>query len=189
MFWTSVKWNGIERHDPAGRPGLRHGVVHLPVLVAHRGRRRAREVEEVVARRLVRLAFEVVALVYAIERGFDDARVLAGLDLLLQPVALRPAGDVNKRRQPVERGEQLVLDRPRLDVSRPADDARSAVAAFPCLALLTFEWRDAAVGEADRFGAVVGGEDDNGVIELAHVLQLLEHVRRCCRPSASCRLR
>ena len=34
--------------------------------------------------------------------------------------------------------------------------------------------RDAAVREADRLGAVVGGEDDDGVVELAHVLQLLQ---------------
>ena len=79
-----------------------------------------------------------------------------------------------KRRHPVEGGEQLVLDRARLDVPRPADDHRSAVAAFPGLALLALERRDAAVGEGDRLGAVVGGEDDDGVVELAHVLELLE---------------
>src|SRR5262245_57249156 len=72
-----------ERQDPAFWAGLRHGVVHLPVLVAYRRRRRAREIEEVVARRLGRLAFEVVTLVDAIERGFDDARILATFDLLL----------------------------------------------------------------------------------------------------------
>src|SRR5262245_3590844 len=74
---------GRERHDPAGRPWLRHGVVHLPVLVAHCGRRGAGEVEEVVARRLGRLAFEVVALVEAVKRGLDDAWILTTLDLFL----------------------------------------------------------------------------------------------------------
>ena len=69
----------------------------------------------------------------------------------------------------------LVLDRARLDVARPTDDQRSAVAAFPGLALLALERRNAAVREGDRLGAVVGGEDDDGVVELAHVLQLLEH--------------
>ena len=53
---------------------------------------------------------------------------------------------------------------------------RCAVAAFPSLALLALERRDAAVREGDRLGAVVGGEDDDGVVELAHVLELLEHV-------------
>src|SRR5580692_11183188 len=43
-----VEWN--ERHDPARRTRLRHGVVHLPVLVANRRWRRAREIEEEVAR-------------------------------------------------------------------------------------------------------------------------------------------
>src|SRR5580698_6391823 len=39
-----------KRHDPTGRAGLRHRVVHLPVLVAHCGGRRAREVEEEITR-------------------------------------------------------------------------------------------------------------------------------------------
>ena len=72
--------------------------------------------------------------------------------------------------------KQLVLDRARLDVARPTNDHRSAVAAFPSLALLALERGNAAVREADRLGAVVGGEDDEGVVELAHVLQLLEHI-------------
>jgi hypothetical protein len=52
------------------------------------------------------------------------------LDLLLQIISLGTTCDFDQRGQPVERGEQLVLDRTRLDVSRPADNAWSAVAAF-----------------------------------------------------------
>ena len=104
--------------DPARRAGLRHGVVHLPVLVADRRRGRARIIEEDVTRRLVRLAFEEVALVEAIERRLDDAGILTCLDLLLQPVALGTAGDVDKGRKPVKRGKQLIDDRARLDVAR-----------------------------------------------------------------------
>ena len=63
---------------------------------------------------------------------------------------------------------------PGLMCARPADDHRRAIAAFPGLALLALERRDAAVREGDRLGAVVGGEDDDGVVELAHVLELLE---------------
>ena len=100
--------------------------------------------------------------------------VLARLDLALERVALRAAGDVDEGRHPVERGEELVHHRARLDVPRPAHDARRAIAALPRLALLPLERRDATVGERDRLGAVVGGEDDDGVVELAHVLQLLE---------------
>ena len=92
---------------------------------------------------------QIVALVDAVERGLDDAGIPARLDLLLQVVALGPAGDVDERRQPVERREDLVLDRARLDVARPADDQRSAHAAFPGGQLAALEGRGAAVGEGD----------------------------------------
>src|SRR6185436_35663 len=99
--------------------------------------RRAREVEEVIARRLVGLALEQVALVEAIERRLDDAGVLTRLDPLLQPLALRTAGDVHQRGHPVEGGEQLVVHRTRLDDPRPADDHRRSIAALPGFAFLT----------------------------------------------------
>ena len=111
-----------ERFDPSGRPGSSHAVVHLPVLVAHRGGRRTRVIEEVVPCRRFGLAFEIGKLVDAVELGLDDPGISTFLDLLAQIVALGPAGDFNKCRQPVEGREQLVLDRARLDVSRPADD-------------------------------------------------------------------
>ena len=38
-----------------------------------------------------------------------------------------------------------------------------------------FERGDAAVREGLNLGAVVGGEDDDRVVELAHVFELLEH--------------
>ena len=72
--------------------------------------------------------------------------------------------------------EHLVLDRARLDVARPANDQRRAHAAFPGGQLAALEGRGAAVGEGDVLGAVVGGEDDDGVVELAHVLEFLEDV-------------
>ena len=122
MFCTSVQWNGTSGSDPALRPGLRHGVIHLPVLVADGGRRRARVVEEIVAGRLIGFPFEEVALVDAIERGLDNAWILAGLDLLFQAVALGAARDIDEGWQPVERCKQLVDDRAGLDVPRPADN-------------------------------------------------------------------
>ena len=73
-------------------------------------------------------------------------------------------------------GEHLVLDCVRRDMPGPAHDHRRAVTTFPRLALLALEWRNATVGEADRLGAVIGGEDDDGVVELAHVLQLFQHI-------------
>jgi hypothetical protein len=45
----------------------------------------------VIAGGLVRVAFQIVALVKAIERRLDDARVLSGLELLLEPVAFGAA--------------------------------------------------------------------------------------------------
>src|SRR5262249_61331293 len=77
-----------------GRAGRHHRVVHLPVLVAHRRGLRPAVVEEDLARRLLARAFQVGALIDAIERRLDDARILAGLDLLLQPIALGAARDV-----------------------------------------------------------------------------------------------
>src|SRR5262249_58503131 len=79
-------------------------------------------------------------------------------------------------RYPVEGGEQLVLDRSRLDMAGPPDHARRAVATFPGFAFLTLERRHAAVRKADRFGAVVGSEDDDRVVELSHVFKLLEDI-------------
>ena len=96
MFCTKSEVERDEWHDPAGRPGLRHGVVHLPVLVADRGRRRAREVEEVVTRRLVRRPSRY-------SRWFTPSSVVLtmpgycpALDLLLQILTLRTARDVTK---------------------------------------------------------------------------------------------
>ena len=56
----------------------------------------------------------------------------------------------------------------------PANDARSPHATFPGGQFSALERRDAAVGEGDRLGAVVGGEDDDGVVEFTHVFELLE---------------
>ncbi len=137
----------------------------------------------------VGLAGQIVELVDAIELGLDDARVLARHDLLVELIALGAAGDFDERGQPVEGGEHLLVDGARLDLARPADDAGSAHAAFPGGQLPAFERRVAAIREGDDFRAVVGGEDDDRVVEFAHVFELLEDVRRYCRPSASCRLR
>ena len=76
--------------------------------------------------------------------------------------------------EPIERREDAVLDRARLDVARPADDARRAEAAFIHGALGALERRHAAVGPGEHLGAIVGGEDDDGVVGLADVLEMLQ---------------
>ena len=79
-----------------------------------------------------------------------------------------------KRRQPVETGEDAVLDRARLNLARPADDGGHAEAAFEHGALGGAERRHAAVGPSEDFRAVVGGEDDDGVVGFADVVQVLQ---------------
>ena len=58
----------------------------------------------------------------------------------------------------------------------PADDQRSTHAAFPGGQLPALEGRGAAIREGDGLGTIVGGEGDDGVVELAHLLELLQHV-------------
>ena len=84
-----------------------------------------------------------------------------------------PAAAV-ERGEPVEAGEDAVLDRARLDLARPADDARHAEAAFVDRALGVLERRHAAVRPGEHLGAVVGGEDDDGVVGLADVVEVLQ---------------
>src|SRR6266511_904227 len=123
---------GLDSRDDEARRGFgRDREIRLPILVAHRRRVLAGIVEEGIARRLLRTSREVLGLVDAIERRLHDAGILAGLDPLLQFVSLGAARDVDKRGQPVERREDVVLDGAGSDDARPANDRRSAHAAFP----------------------------------------------------------
>src|SRR5262245_49358051 len=168
---------GLDSRDIEANGGFgRDREIQFPVLVAYRRRARAGIVEVGIARGLFRTPREVLGLVDAIERRSHDAGILAGLDLLLERVALGSAGNVDERRQPVERGEDLLLDGPGPDDTRPADDQRRAHAAFPRIHLRTFERRGAAVGEGEDLGAIVGGEHDDGVVGLSHVVDLLQDV-------------
>src|SRR5262249_12951298 len=83
--------------------------------------------------------------------------------------------DVDECRQPVQGGEYLVLDRARPDDARPTDHHRGTHAALPGGQLPALEGGGAAVREGDRLSAVVGGEDDDRVVGLPHVIDLLEH--------------
>src|SRR5262245_59698888 len=168
---------GLDSRDieTSGRFG-RDREIQLPVLVAHCRRARAGIVEEGVARRLLRTSREVRGLVDAIERRSHDAGILAGLDLLLQSVTLGPAGNADQGGQPVERGEDLLLEGSGPDDARPADDQRRAHAAFPRVHLRAFERRGTAVGEGEDLGAIVGGEHHNGVVGLSHLLDFLKDV-------------
>src|SRR5262245_20045534 len=79
----------------------------------------------------------------------------------------------SERGQPVEAGEYPVLDRARLNLAGPADESRYPEAAFEDGALGRLEWRHATVWPGEDFCAVIGGEDDNGVVGFADILQVL----------------
>src|SRR6185436_195540 len=119
---------------------------------------------------------QIVELVDPLKLGLDDAGIPALHDLLVEVITFCATGDFNKGRQPVVRCEDVVQDGARLDFARPANDTRSAHAALPGGQLATLEGRVATIGVGDHFGAIVGGKDQNRVVELAHVFEFLDHI-------------
>ena len=85
------------------------------------------------------------------------------------------AGGGDEGREPVEPGDDAVLDLAGRHLARPADHRRHAEAAFHDRALALRERRLSAIRPGEDLGAVVGGEDDDGVVVDAHVLELLHH--------------
>ena len=85
------------------------------------------------------------------------------------------AGGGEEGREPVQAGEDAVLHRVRRNLAGPAQDAGHAEAAFHDGPFALRERRVAAIGPGEGLGAVVGGEDDDGVVVHAHVLELLHH--------------
>ena len=79
-----------------------------------------------------------------------------------------------ERGNPVVVAHQLVGHRARLDVARPAHQARHAESAFPVGVLLRAERRHGSVRPGVHVRAVVGGVDDDGVVGDAHVVERLE---------------
>ncbi len=63
----------------------------------------------------------------------------------------------------------------RRDLAGPAQDARHAEAAFDDRPFALRERRRSAIGPGEEFGAVVGGEHDDGIVVLAHIFELLQH--------------
>src|SRR6476659_8100481 len=105
------------------------------------------------------LAFEQGHLVVTVQMLLVTA--VSELHALEELVGYIPiAGSGQESRKPVEAGEDAVLDRARLDVARPARDARHPEAAFHDGALGGLERRHAAVGPGEHFRPVVRGEDD-----------------------------
>src|SRR5207244_672683 len=111
-----------------------------------------------------------------VERGLNEAWILPGFDFLLEGVPLGASGDLDQGRHPIERSEHIGEYRSRFDHARPPNDRRSAVAALIGFALLALERRDSPVRKGDCFRAIICSEDDNRVVEFAHVLELLEDI-------------
>src|SRR5439155_7243142 len=88
---------------------------------------------------------------------------------------IRVASGSEEGREPVHAGEDSILHRIRRHMARPAQDARHAEATFENRPFGLREWCRAAIGPGEEFGAVVSGEDDDGVVVQAEVLKLLHY--------------
>src|SRR6202050_1862764 len=120
------------------------------------------EVEQLGPRRRS-LAGDQIRLAVAVQLGLGGLTVdLHALQQLRRDVRIARRRD--QRRQPIQSGEDAVLHRARLDLARPARDARHTEAALEHRALGGARRRHAAVGPSEDFGAVVGSEDHDGVV-------------------------
>src|SRR5215471_18494293 len=164
------------RHVRGGlfaRPAPRlHKERELEVVEANRAELRAAEIEQLAALGWA-FAGEEIHLVVTVQMVLVGA--IAELHPLQQLIGdVRVARRGHERGEPIEAGEDSVLDRARLDLPRPADDRGHAEAALADRALGVPERRHAAVGPREYLGAVVRGEDDDGVVGLADVVEMLQ---------------
>src|SRR4051794_10502623 len=83
---------------------------------------------------------------------------------------VRVAGCGQESREPIQPGDNAVLDLASRHLTRPADHRRRAEAALHNRALALRERRLSAVRPRKDFGTIVGGEDDDGVVVDTHVL-------------------
>ena len=145
----------------------------LVVVDAHRTERAFAEVEDFVPVRRT-LAGDHVHLVVAVQMHLVGRSPIC-LPFFSSSAMFGLPAAATKRREPVEPGDDAVLDLARRHLARPADHRRHAEAAFHDRALALRERRLSAVRPGEDLGAVVGGEDDDGVVVDAHVLELLHH--------------
>src|SRR5262249_29096961 len=138
---------GQERHVDVGllaEPAVRLvDEAILEVADAHRAQRALAEVEDLLAIRGP-LAGDHVHLVVAVEMHLvaTIAHLLAALQLAPD---VRVAGRRHERREPIEPGDDAVLDLARGHLARPADHRRRAEAAFHDRALGLGEWGLSAI--------------------------------------------
>src|SRR5215831_15689003 len=170
---ANVDQAGHVRGDLFARPAPRlREERELEVVEANRAELRAAEIEQLAALGWA-FAGEKIHLVVAIEMVLVGP--VAELHALQQLIGdVRVAGRGHQGRQPIEAGEDSVFDRARLDLARPADDCRHAEAALADGALGVLERRHAAIWPREYFRAIVRGEDDDGVVGLADVVEMLQ---------------
>src|SRR5271157_1358225 len=158
--------------DRAANPAVRLiDETVLEVVEAHRAERAFREVEDLMTPRWP-LAGEEIKLVVAVE--VDLVIPLAELLALLQFLDdARVAGRGHERREPVEPGDEPIFDLAGRHLARPADDGWRAESTFQDLPLATRKRCLAAIGPGEVLRAVVGGEDDDGVLLETLVVELL----------------
>src|SRR5208283_3897284 len=169
---AQVHENGDVDLDRAAKPAARLiDETVLEVVDARRAERAFRKVEDLMTLRRP-LAGEEIELVVAVE--VDLVIPLAELLALLQFLDnARVAGRGHERREPVEPGEEPIFDLAGGHLPRPADDARYAEASLHHGPLGSGEGRLAAIGPGEVLRAVVGGEDEDGVLLELVVLELL----------------
>src|SRR6516165_5142049 len=141
---ANVDQAGHVRGDLFARPAPRlRKERELEVVEANRAQLRAAEIEQLAALGWA-FAGEKIHLVVAIEMVLVGA--VAELHALQQLIGdVRVAGRGHQGGQPIEAGEDAILDRARLDLARPADDRRHAEATLADGALGVLEWRHAAI--------------------------------------------
>src|SRR5271157_2273352 len=169
---AQVHENGDVELDRAAKPAIRLiDEAVLEVVDAHRAERAFRKVEYLMTPRRP-LAGEEIELVVAVE--VDLVIPLAELLALLQFLDnAQVAGRGHERRKPVKPGDEPIFDLAGGHLPRPADDARYAEASLHHGPLGPRERSLAAIGPGEVLRAVVGGEDDDGVLLEPVVLELL----------------
>src|SRR5215813_3274069 len=100
-----------------------------------------------------------VAELYAVQQLLGDVRIARG---------------GHQGGEPIKAGDEPVLDSARLDLARPADDARHAEAALADRAFGVLERRHPTIWPSEHLRAVVRGEDDNGVVGLTDIVEMFQ---------------
>src|SRR5271166_5457729 len=176
----------IRRHLGTGPARRLFEKLVLEVIHSHRAEVRSSEIKDLMASGgpfalkqghlvipIEMVLIRPVAELYALEELILDVRI---------------AGRSEERGVPVHARKDSVLDCPGLDVSGPARDAGHPEPAFINGAFGIAKRRHTAVRPGKRLGAIVGGEDENGVVRLAHIIHCFHERTDTNRPFPPLRL-